>query len=204
MQTVNLTATLRSEAGKSAARRMRRNGDVPGILYGPRRPPTPVAFRAKEFREQVRGHESTPLIQLNSEAEELRGRIALLKDAQYDSLSGVITHADFYEVDMAEKIRATVALHFVGKPAGAVHGGILQPICRELEVECLPASIPDFLEVDVTALEIHDSIHVSELKLPDGVAVPFDSDLTLVTIAAPATSDTGAGSAGGEAAAGKS
>jgi large subunit ribosomal protein L25 len=183
---------------------MRRNGDVPGILYGPRRQATPVAFRAKEFREQVGGHESAPLIQLDSEADELRGRIALLKDAQYDALSGVITHADFFEVDMAEKIRVPVALHFVGKHAGAVHGGMLQPVCRELEVECLPASIPDFIEVDVTALEIHGSIHVSELVLPDGVTVPSDADFTLVTVAAPATGDTGGGPAGGEAAAGKS
>lgn len=201
MQTVSLTATLRAEAGKSAARRMRRTGVVPGIFYGPKRQPSLVAFNAKQFREQVGRHEGASIIQIDSDAAEIRGKIVLLKDAQYDALSGEITHADFYEIDMAATIRVPVALHFVGKPAGVVRGGILQPIRREVEVECLPASIPESIDVDVTELDIHDSIHVSQLRLPEGVAAPFDVDFTLVTVAPPTTGAAAAAPETGEAAA---
>lgn len=190
MQTVSLTATLRTAAGKSAARRLRRTGTVPGIFYGPNRQSTPVAFSAKEFREQVGHPESASLIQLQSEAPDLNGKVALLKDAQFDALSGVITHADFYEVDMTQLIRVPVAIHFVGKPAGLIHGGMLQPVCRELEVECLPHAIPEFIEVDVTALDVHDSLHVRDLSLPDGIRATFDADFTLVTVASPSAGES--------------
>jgi len=151
--------------------------------------PTPVVFGSKEFHERILRHDSAPLIQIQSESDLLRGRIVLLRDSQYDALSGKITHADFYEVDMDHKIRIPVVLHFVGKAVGLLNGGILQPIRREVEVECFPASIPESIEVDVSHLEMHESIHVSQLSLPDGVSVPFDSDYTLVTVASPTTSD---------------
>ena len=201
MQTVSLTATLRFEAGKGAARRMRRSGSVPGIFYGPKIQATPVTFMAKQFRERVGRHESSSLIEFDSEADALRGKIVLLKDAQYDALSGEVTHADFLEVDMSQRIRVHIALHFVGKPAGVVRGGILQPIRREIEVECLPARIPESIDVDVSNLDIGDSIHVSQLTLPDGVAPQFDVDFTLVTVASPTTEAAPTASAAEEAAA---
>ncbi|MCZ6906472.1 MAG: 50S ribosomal protein L25, partial [Deltaproteobacteria bacterium] len=89
------------------------------------------------------------------------------------------------EVDLTQKILVKIPLHFVGKPKGVIQGGILQPILREIEVECLPMDIPEFLNVDVTSLEIGHSVHVRDLQVPEGVLFPIDVATTLVTVAAP-------------------
>jgi len=96
-----------------------------------------------------------------------------------------VLHADFYEVDLTERIAVSIPLHFVGKAVGVVAGGILQPILRELEVECLPTEIPEFVEVDVTPLGIHEAIHVADLKLPEGVEVVGETTRTIVTVLPP-------------------
>ncbi len=195
MQSVSLSVSSRSSRGSAAAGRLRRAGQVPAVFYGPRREPTAVVLQTKEFMDRVRRIEGTPLIRFESDEPTLGGRVALLKDTQYHPLSGQICHADLYEVDMNEKIQVPVALHFVGKAAGIVHGGILQPIEREVQVECLPNDIPNHIEVDVSHLEIHDSVHVSQLKLPEGVSVVYDDDFTLVTVAAPAAAESAAAAA---------
>ena len=189
MQTVDLKAVARTQVGKSAVRKLRQAGSVPGVVYGPKREPIAVAFDAREFRKSVGLHEGNPLIRIASDESGIGGCVVLLRDAQYDALSGDIVHADFYEVDMAKKIRVPVPLTFSGKPAGVVRGGILQPVRRDVEVECLPGSIPESIDVDVSALDIHDSVHVSQLVLPDGVEVPFDVDFTLVTVAPPTVAE---------------
>jgi len=183
MQTINLTTRLRSESGKGAARRLRREGLVPGVFYGPNRAPKPISFAAKEFHDSISGHEGASIVQLRSESGELQGRFALLKETQNDALTGRVLHADLYEIDMQHTIRVPVALHFVGKPAGAIRGGVLQPICREVEVECMPTDIPEFIEVDVSSLDLQESLHVSQLVLAPGLSVPFDDDFAIVTIA---------------------
>jgi large subunit ribosomal protein L25 len=109
----------------------------------------------------------------------------LVKELQRDPVSRQLLHADLYEVDVTAKLHLRVALHFVGRAAGAELGGILQPIRRDIEVLCLPTEIPDFIEVDVTQLGIHDAIHMSDLKPPPGVEIPFDTDDALVTVLPP-------------------
>lgn len=193
MQTVNLTTQLRSGRGKGAARRLRTTGQVPAVFYGPRSEAVAISFGAKEFAERVASHERAPLIQFESASAEIHGRVVLVKDLQQDVLSGAVKHADLYEVDMQKSIRVPVPLHFVGKPAGVVRGGILQPIIREVEVECLPGDIPEFIEVDVSGLDLQESVHVSQLTLPAGTTAHFEDDFAVVTIVAPS----------GEAAAGE-
>jgi large subunit ribosomal protein L25 len=101
---------------------------------------------------------------------------------------------------MAASIRVPVPLHFTGKPEGVVLGGILQPVRREIEVECLPTDIPEFIEVDVTPLSIHDALHVSDVVLPNGVVAIYDTDFAIVTVVAP-TVEEAAPAAEAEAAA---
>jgi large subunit ribosomal protein L25 len=96
-----------------------------------------------------------------------------------------VIHADLYEVDLSAKIAVRVPLRFIGKAAGVVRGGILQPIVREIEVECLPLDIPEFFNVDVSELDIGDSVHVEELTMPEGVTALFDSNFALVTVVTP-------------------
>ena len=104
---------------------------------------------------------------------------------QYHPITGDVIHADFYEVDLTARIEVSVPLHFVGKGAGVVRGGILQPIVREIQVECLPLDIPQFFNVDVSALDIGDSVHIEDLPMPEGVTAVYDSNFALVTIATP-------------------
>jgi large subunit ribosomal protein L25 len=185
METVELEVQPRSNGGKSAARQMRRCGRVPAVLYGPKRRPTPISVDAKEFLHKVSTIEGSHLIHMRSSAEDVANRVALVKETQYHPVTGAVLHADFYEVDMAAKLRLRVPLHFTGKAAGVALGGILQPVQRDVEVECLPGDIPEFIGVDVTTLDIHDAIHVSELQAPEGVRICYDTDATLVTVLPP-------------------
>ena len=185
METVEISAEPRASVGKAKARRLRREGKAPAVFYGPKRPATTIAIDAGEFRQKISTLEGSHLIRFRSAAADIANAVALVKDAQYHPVSGAVLHADFYEVDMTAKLRVRVALHFTGKAAGVALGGILQPVQRDVEVECLPGDIPDFIGVDVSTLEIHDAIHVSELPAPEGVRICYDNDATLVTVLPP-------------------
>lgn len=185
METIELEIEPRCGAGKGAARAMRRRGKVPCILYGAKRSATLVTVDAKEFETKVGRLEGSHLIRLNAASDQLGGRLVLVKELQRHPMSRLLLHADLYEVDLTAKLRLRVALHFVGRAAGVELGGILQPIRREIEVLCLPTEIPDFIEVDVTSLGIHDAVHISDLKAPGGIEIPFDTDEALVTVLPP-------------------
>jgi large subunit ribosomal protein L25 len=96
-----------------------------------------------------------------------------------------LIHIDFYEVDVNKPLQTTVPLHFIGKPQGVTAGGLLQSLRRDITVECLPRSIPEFIAVDVSALNIHDTLHIEDLTLPEGVKAVFDTNEAVVTVAAP-------------------
>jgi large subunit ribosomal protein L25 len=185
METVEIQAEPRSAHGKGDAHRLRAHGKAPAVFYGPKRQTSTIAVDSKEFLQKIAALEGSHLIRFRSAAEDLANKVALVKEAQYHPVTGALLHADFYEVDMAAKLRVRVPLHFTGKAVGVALGGILQPVQRDVEVECLPADIPEFLTVDVSALAIHDAIHVSELQAPEGVKVCYDSDATLVTVLPP-------------------
>ncbi|HWP23315.1 MAG TPA: 50S ribosomal protein L25 [Candidatus Binatia bacterium] len=185
METLEIQVAPRTPQRKRDAKRLRRNGKIPGVLYGPKTQPVPLQFDKREFSTRIAGLEGSHLVRLKSEASELADKVALVKHMQLDPLRGDVIHADLYEVDLTAKITVRVPLHFVGKAAGVVRGGILQPIVREVEVECLPLDIPQYFEVDVSALDIGDSIHIGELKVPDGVTIVAESDVALVSVVPP-------------------
>ena len=195
METLELEANLRTAGGKGGARRLRRSGKVPAIFYGPKRAATLIAIDAKQFSQKVAALEGSHLIRFNSPVDEVANKVALVKEAQYHPVTGAVLHADFYEVDMAAKLRVRVPLHFTGKAVGVALGGILQPVQRDVEVECLPADIPEFINVDVTALNIHDAVHISQLQAPAGVSVLYDVDATLVTVLPPTVEEVKAAEA---------
>jgi len=203
METVELEADVRTTDGKGPARRMRRDGKVPAIFYGPKRTPTLITIDAKQFLQRISALEGSHLIRFNSPASEVANKVALVKEAQYHPVTGAVLHADFYEVDMTAKLRLRVPLHFTGKAAGVALGGILQPVQRDVEVECLPADIPEFINVDVSALNIHDAVHISQLQPPAGVSVLYDSDATLVTVQPPTVEEVKTGEAAATEAAGE-
>jgi len=184
METIELGVVLR-DTDKTSARQVRRDGKVPAVLYGAKRETTAVAVDGKEFETKIGSIEGTHLIRLTSSSSELGGRLVLVKEVQRHPVSRQLLHTDLYEVDVTAKIKLRVPLHFIGRAEGVELGGILQPIRREVEVLCLPTEIPDYLEIDVSALGIHDAVHISDLKPPEGVEIPYDTDEALVTVLPP-------------------
>ena len=187
METLEISAALRSERGKASSRRMRRKGRVPGTFYGPERTTLSIEVDQKEFTTKVAQLEGSHLIRFNSSVAELSGKVALVRELQFHPVSGAVLHADLYEVDLAKKIVVKVPLHFVGKAVGVTQqSGILQPIQREVDAECLPLDIPDFFEIDVSGLSIHDAIHYADIKTPQGVRIVFEANDAVVSVLPPA------------------
>jgi large subunit ribosomal protein L25 len=185
METGELLCEIRPTRPKGVRHQLRREGAVPGVLYGPKTTPLAVAVNGVELKNRVSHAATMRIMRLKSSASELNGKHVLLKDIQRAPVSREILHADLYEVDLNRAIRVNVALRFIGKPAGVADGGILQPLVREVEVECLPMEIPEFFEVDVSALGIHDVIHVSAMKFTGNVKPIFDTDYAIVSVLPP-------------------
>jgi large subunit ribosomal protein L25 len=189
LETVEIHADAREVNSKRAARRLRRTGKLPGILYGPKTAPVPLQLNTKEFSTRIAGVEGSHLVRLKSGTAALAEKVALVKEMQYHPITGDVVHADLYEVDLTAKIEVHVPLHFVGKGAGVVRGGILQPVVREIRVECLPLDIPEFFEVEVSALDIGDSVHVEDLTMPENVRAIYESNFALVTVVPPSVEE---------------
>jgi len=185
LETLEIKVDARDKKHKRDARRLLRGGKIPGVLYGPKTQAVALEFDKREFTSRVAGLEGSHLVRLKSSATSLAEKVALVKDMQYHPISGDVIHADLYEVDLTARIQVHVPLHFIGKAIGVTRGGILQPNVREIEVECLPLDIPQFFDVDVSALDIGDSVHVEELQIPDGVTAISESDLALVSVVTP-------------------
>ena len=124
-------------------------------------------------------------MRLKTASPEVDGKHVILKDVQRGPVTGEIVHADLYEVDLNRALKVSVPLKFTGRAVGVTEGGILQPLVRHVDVECLPLEIPEAIEVDVSALGIHDVIHVSALKFPGNIKPIFDSDFGVVSVLPP-------------------
>jgi len=190
METVLLNVEPRQSVGKGEAGRMRRGGKVPAVFYGPGKAAALVCVDAREFLFKLAGLEGSHLIQLLSPQPEINEKMALLKEVQRHPVTSAPLHIDFYEVDVNKSIEVTVPLRFVGKAQGVTAGGSLQPLRRDITVECLPREIPEFIEVDVSGLEIHDVIHVADLTLPAGAQAVYDTNDAVVTVAPPVAVET--------------
>lgn len=183
MQRVELEVTARERLGKGPNRRLRAQGQVPAVLYGRGKPSVHLAV-ASHTLERTLSQGLNQLIDLAG-AEAAAGRLVLLKEVQRDPVSQNVLHCDFYEVDTSEKIQISVPLHLEGKAVGVEMGGVLDTLVREIEVQCLPLEIPDSFQLDVSALEIGDALHASDLTLPANVELMIDESLTLVHVIAP-------------------
>jgi large subunit ribosomal protein L25 len=189
METVELAAEIRETRPKGRRNGLRREGQLPAVLYGPKTKPTAIAINGAELRLRVSASARQRLMRLKSSSPELNDRHVIVKDIQRAPVSGNFLHADFYEVDLGQVLRVSVPLRFTGKAHGVAEGGILQPLVREVEVECLPLEIPDMVEVDVSALDIHDVIHVSAMTFAGNLKPIFDTDYPVVTVLPPTVAE---------------
>jgi len=185
LETLEIQVDARDKKRKRDAKRLLRSGKIPAILYGPKTESVALELDKRDFSSRVAGLEGSHLVRLKSASAALADKVALVKDMQYHPINGDVIHADLYEVDLSARITVNVPLHFIGKAAGVVRGGILQPIVREIEVECLPLDIPGFFDVDVSGLDIGDSVHIEELAMPEGVTAVYESNMALVAVVPP-------------------
>lgn len=183
----DLAATVREQAGKGAARSMRRAGKVPAVLYG-QGECLLLTVKPEELIKILKSQAgSTALISLTvTGAKSKPSRTALLRDYQVDPVSGAVLHVDLFEISMSQPIRVKVPIHVIGGiPAGVKEGGVLHHNLRELHVECLPAALPDNIEVDASPLKIGEGIHLKEIAKREGVRFLDDPDQMVVSVAAP-------------------
>ena len=181
MKVVNLKATRREKTGKGVARKLRREGLLPAVIYGGGRPEaTHIAIPAGEVN-RIKHHHG--LIKLDLDGEE---RICILKDIQYNWLGDVPIHVDFQEVKFGETITTAVELEFTGTPVGvSEEGGVLGIMKREVEIETLPRAIPEKIVVDISNLHAGDALHVGELPVPEGVKIVDNPEETVVVVTEP-------------------
>ena len=179
-KTVSITATKRDALGSANARRIRRAGFVPAVVYGHGNVAASITVSPADA-EKVTAHSG--LVEIVCEGGEKK--LAVVKDIQRDPLKDFFLHLDFQEVKMDEVITSTVPVIHEGEPIGAKEGGQLEQVMMEIEVKSLPTDMPEHILVDVTALELNHQLHVKDLVYPQGVTPAVSGDLIVFTCKAP-------------------
>jgi large subunit ribosomal protein L25 len=186
LELINLNANIRKTTGNGPARRLRRSGKIPAVLYGPDITSTLLAIDTAEFekvlRKSISGQVLLNLIIKNGET---FTRSAMVKELQTHPVTRDILHIDFFEIAMDRKIRVKVPIVIKGKSRGVEAGGILQIVRRELEMLCLPLKVPESVEVDISDLDIGDSVHIGAIDLDPDVEIFEEDHFAVATVVSP-------------------
>ena len=197
---MKVIAFPRNEQGTGASRRLRRAGQTPGIVYGGTAAPLNIAVDHNALYHALKKetfHSSILDLEIEGKVEQV-----LLRDFQVHAYKQLVLHVDFQRVDASQKLHTKVPLHFVNaevSPAVKLHGGIISHVAAELDVTCLPKNLPEFIEVDLAKLDVGQSIHLADLKLPNGVTAVTQENLTIATATVPAGQVAAEGEAAGGA-----
>ncbi|MBU4556644.1 MAG: 50S ribosomal protein L25 [Actinobacteria bacterium] len=184
-----IAAQLRTVIGKSG-HRLQKAGLIPAVLYGAGRESTSITVDRHDFELFMQHHEgSGGLVQIALEGE-TKPVAAMLKQIQHSPIKGTIVHVDFLAVRMDQVTQAPVNLHFVGDAVGVKSGGVLLHELREVTLEALPADLPDFIDVDVTDMELGSTVHVSDIILPKGVSIIDDPEQVVCSVTTPTAEPT--------------
>lgn len=183
MAEVSLEVSRREKAGKEVAKKLRRDGKIPAVVYGGHREAVPIIVDRKAVSELIQksdhGVRSIFLLKMTGTDQQ---RHAMIKDIQIDPISRRMTHIDFVRVLMDEKVRLAIPVHLNGTAIGVKQGGVLDFQVRDLHIECLPGQIPDAINVDISNLDMHQYLRVSELTLPEGVKIMDDPERVVVGV----------------------
>lgn len=185
MESIQLKAKVRKSVGNSPSRVLRREGEVPAVIYGPGKDSVLLSVSVKDLENILKKTNIGQAI-LNLEIHNggVSTRTAMIKELQTHPVSRKYLHVDFYEIAMDRKIKVKIPVVTKGIAKGADFGGMLQVISREIEVLCLPLGIPKSIEIDITELNVGDAVHVRDIALPEGVEIPADVNYTIVTVLA--------------------
>ncbi len=178
MDNKTLNAEIRTEIKKSGAKKTRKSGRIPAVIYG-KNDVINISVDNREFTSKFEKISENTIIQIKIGNE---SRDVLVKDFQDDIISQNIQHIDFYEIETGKMLKTNIPIHVEGNAKGVREGGLLEVRLHELEVECLPKDIPESITVDVTDLEEGDAIHVSDIKVPEGVKVLNLLEQTVVAV----------------------
>ena len=185
-QTRSISAESRDRAGKGSARAARRAGRVPAVIYGDGKAPESITLSFNELNNHIhKGRFLSTLYNIDINGRQER---VLPRDVQFDVVTDMPLHVDFLRIGKGKKIPVMVPVHFTNEPAspGLKRGGVLNIVRHEVELLCPADEIPDFIEIDLTGLEIGDGVHISSVTLPEGTAPTItDRDFTIATVAAP-------------------
>jgi len=186
LEQIELKANVRKNTGKGPARVLRRDGRMPAVLYGPDQVPMLLSINVKEL-ETISKNYNLSQVPLNLVIEDGKSvtKKVMIKELQTHPVSLNYLHADLYEIEMDRKIKVNVPVVTKGKAKGVELGGILQIVRRELEVLCLPAEIPETIEIDITDLDIGDSVHIDEIPLEGEIEIPATLNFTVLTVLTP-------------------
>lgn len=189
-QSYELQASMRDRVGKGAARALRRNGQVPAVIYGDKKPPMAIAIDYREADKRLRGGGFMTTVATLVVGDE---RVLVIpKDYHLDPVKDLLTHVDFLRVGAGSTVTVFVPVRVLGadKSPGIKRGGALNMVRHEIEFECRADAIPEHIDCDVSALDIGDSLHISAVTVPEGATpVIQDRDFTILTVAAPAGFD---------------
>lgn len=182
-----LSALVRKSKGKGAARRLRANNQVPAVFYGPNTGPIMLVVNYPELAGIVRqGMGENTILDLRVGSDKgTETYKAIIKELQVDPIKENFIHADFCEISMDKEITVDIPIRLMNTPVGVTKGGVLQHIRRELTISCLPDRLIDSLDVDISELDIGDSLHIQDIELPEGIASTEEAHLTVAVVVAP-------------------
>jgi large subunit ribosomal protein L25 len=183
MEATELRASIRKESGKGPARRFRKEGLIPAVFYGRGEEAILLSVNAADLLKIIKAKKENIFIKLLIDGTERLEKLSLIKELQIEPVSRRFYHVDFYEIRMDKKLTIDVPLHFVGAPVGIQNGGELQHLKRELKVSCLPSVLPEFIDIDVSGLDIGNSIKVQDIKVPEGIEVLDPGDVGVAMVA---------------------
>lgn len=185
LESIKLKAKIRKSVGNSPSRVLRREGEVPAVIYGPGKESVLLSVSVKDLENILKKRNvGQAILNLEIQNGNISTRTAMIKELQTHPVSRKYLHVDFYEIAMDRKIKVKVPVVTRGIAKGVDFGGMLQVISREIEVLCLPLSIPKSIEIDITELNVGDAVHVRDIVLPEGIEIPADVNYTVVTVLA--------------------
>ena len=188
MAIIQLDSKKRTMTGKGSARKLRSVGRLPVILYGPETSPIMLSLDYKQLQKILRGKSAENIIfdlKIDSNGTNQSMRV-MIKEIQKDPVTRDYLHVDFYEISMEKELEVDIPVYLVNTPIGVSEGGILEHVRREVKIACMPKNLVDKIEVDVSGLDIGQSLHIEDITLPPGLKSIEDRDLTIATVVAPA------------------
>lgn len=189
MEAIELNALVRIETGKGPARRLRSAGLIPAVFYGRGTESIPLSVNSADLLKLMKGRQENVFIKLiindGSKKRKKLEKLSIMKELQTEPVSRRFFHADFYEISMDHKLTFEVPIHFKGNPVGVGNGGDFQHVKRELKVSCIPTKLPEFIEVDISSLDVGDHLKVSDIQISEDMTILDSKEAVIASVSAP-------------------